>query len=138
VSVVGAVRGIVAVLGEAMTIKPGAVVTCKQTGQRRWVVQREVAGRWCLRGTRRNERGRRVGTARVAGAGDLTVVSEPRAYQPGETFRQNGVVYSVVADLDHEVEFVAGPSRVYLRDGVRVFVAGGNRVRVPKSDLEEV
>lgn len=114
----------------------GAIVVCRQTGAQLWVVNGPAPrGYWYLRGVRVDERGRKSYEGRVAGAGDITVITEAPTYAAGAAVKHNGARHTVAADNGDHVELVVPESVVPRRGGGALRLAAGNTTTVAKADL---
>jgi uncharacterized protein YodC (DUF2158 family) len=116
----------------------GDVVTCRQTGSQLWVVRARAFGadaaRWYLRGKGRTRTGRPIFTARVAGDGDLALVTDAPRFSVGDEVRVNGGTYTVAKDLGDTLELVAPEVRYDLGDAM-LYVPGGHHMEVSKADI---
>lgn len=114
----------------------GAVVRCYQTKNDLWVVrQHGPDGRLHLRGKRRYGRGWTRYTARVAGAGDVSVLAEPPTYPPGTELTHDGLPLVVIEDRGDTVVCSTSDMRTYFRDGTTLRVPGGNTIELSKADI---
>lgn len=117
-------------------ISPGAIVMCRQTSDVAWIAERlDFDGRWKVTSKGIDARGRAVYFGRVAGEGDLTVVTPAPVYQAGETVERNGLNCTVARDLGDAVELIVPASRRPLRGGGALSIPGGNAVTLSKADL---
>ena len=116
----------------------GSVVKCRQTGDTLWVVRHVGAdGRLHLRGKQMGGRfgNRLMITARVAGAGDVIVISEPPIFEVGEQVLHDGMEHTITAVRDdHIVVEVPARSRS-VGYGDFVLIAAGNTLEIPIPDL---
>jgi hypothetical protein len=116
-------------------ISSGDIVLCRQTGTQLWVIVAPApGGRWHLRG-KRVERGRGSYAARIAGAGDLVMIREPKVYEVGAEVVRNGTKLTVVEDRGDRVVFTVPATSRPLRGGGALHIAAGNQTEVGKADL---
>jgi hypothetical protein len=85
-------------------IQPGAIVTVRQTGSARWVAKRrEPDGRWRVISKATDGRGRQRFSARIAGEGDLELVTDAPIFAVGASVTVNGREATVLEDRGETV-----------------------------------
>jgi hypothetical protein len=114
----------------------GSIVKVWQTGATMVVRHCASDGRLHLRGKEVYGRNRRTAlTARVVGAGDVTVIADPPTYIAGTQVRHDGTTYTVLQDWGDHVQLSVPEQRAYCRNGVTLKIPGGNTVTISKADL---
>ena len=116
-------------------IAPGALVTVRQYGLTAWVVERREAGRWHVVSKGIDDRGRAVYFGRVAGEGDIALITPAPVYEAGTTVEHNGMQHVVASDNGDSITLTVPDSRRPLRGGGHLHIAAGNTITLAKSDL---
>lgn len=123
-------------------IAPGAVVTCRQTGEEvHWVVvgqDESVTGprdaehvRFILRAKRVDQNGRHDFTTRSGvGEADITPVADAPTYTPGQKIGD----FEVVADYGDRVELLVPKHSHPVKDG-RLLYEAGNHITISKAEI---
>ena len=121
-----------------MTIAPGAIVTCRQTGTILYIVvvgQAADGTRWQLRSLRIDHKGRTDQTRRIAGEGDITVIRAAPTFAPHTMIEHIGHPHEVLADLGDSVELIVPQISRALHGGGALRIVAGNTTTVPKFEL---
>jgi len=116
-----------------MTISPGATVQI--TGQRgTWVVakQTDIDRRW-WRCVGKDAAGRTV--TRIAGAGDVTLITPARSYTPGSSITLDGVRHEAISDNGDTITLEVPASVYRAQAGINLQRSAGNTIAIAKSDL---
>jgi hypothetical protein len=120
-----------------MTISPGALVLCRQTGKQLFVAVRETnEGRWYLQGKITDQDGRGAITGRSdVGVGDITIVKAQPAHTRGEMIEHASQKLMVLRDLGDSIECSVPAHTAQLLGGDRLFHDLGHTTSVSKADL---